>query len=169
MKQSPESLWCQGTPASAALCPLPVSQKKKRRCRSLKPPTTKASAQLMSQAFLSPSARWENSYSRPALVDAVVKQRSFFEAIFSCLLVWTGFFKQGITWSCQQLLTPCSKTLSRSHYLSFASFCVLVMKMSSNKVFADYLSRSVSLCVISVKAFRVLTLHSVIGWLKSSI
>lgn len=71
--------------------------------------------------------------SRPALVDAVVKQRSFFEAIFSCLLVWTGFLSKELLEAVSSFWPHVQRL---SHYLSVASFCVLVMKMSSNKVFA---------------------------------
>lgn len=58
VNQSPESLWCRATPASAALCPSPASQRKRQRCPSSKPLITKASAPWTRLASPSPSARW---------------------------------------------------------------------------------------------------------------
>lgn len=176
MSQSPESLWCQATPVSAALCQLPASQKKRKRCPSLKLLIMKASALWMSLASLLPSAQWVEVIgfcSRLDQFSTVMLYRSVFWP-FSLVLICDLSHKRGLLSAVSNFwlhikslfLPPVSLSISftlplwvsyKDELRKGLSFCTARPSLLLTR-------QSVCLYVISVKAFRVSTTQLSISW-----
>lgn len=167
--QSPESLWCQATPVSVALCQLPASQKKRKRCPSLKLLIMKASAPWMILASLSLSARWVELIgfcSRLDQLGTVMLHRSVFWPI-SLVLICDHSHKRGLLSAVSNFWLHIKSLFLPpvSHSISVTLPLWVSYKDELRKGLCFWTARpSLLLYVISVKAFRVSTTQLSISW-----